>query len=150
MKTLLSRYFDTFNLKYNDDEIENLSHELTNYGHFLASESPVDYIHFNPREEFIHYTASNYPKEHHYLSEEFTKYYQSQYHFVSDYIVNRIFQKSLMITINKDICFVNPRYQVKISLCFGFSPEYNQYIYEWFKDTVNFVAMDLVLVKEPL
>lgn len=67
MKTLLSRYFDAFNLKYNDDEIENLSHELTNYGHFLASESPVDYIHFNPREEFIHYTASNYPKEHHYL-----------------------------------------------------------------------------------
>lgn len=55
-----------------------------------------------------------------------------------------------MITISKDICFVNPRYQVKISLCFGFSPEYNQYIYEWFKDTVNFVAMDLVLVKEPL
>lgn len=116
----------------------------------MASESLVDYIHFNPREEFIHYTASNYPKEYHFLSEEFTKYYQCQYHFVSDYIVNRMIQKSLMITVNKDICFVNPRYQVKISLCFGFSREYKQYIYEWFKGRVNFVAVDLVLVKEPL
>lgn len=137
MKKLLNTYLNDFNFKALQEDIDNLSLELSSYGQFLASEALSDYIYFNPCEEFINYLKIYYPLEYNYLYQQLSDYLMHHYQFSSDYLIERLIQKWFLLAKSKNIEITHSRAIINVALYLNYSDEYNQYIYDWFKSRLN-------------
>lgn len=137
MKKLLNTYLKDFHFKASNEDIDTLSLELSSHGQFLASEALIDFIYFNPCEEFINYLKNHYPLEYNYLYQQLTDYSMHHYHFSSDYLVERLIQKWFLLAKSKNIDIIHTRASINVALYLTYSDEYNQYIYDWFECRLN-------------